>query len=296
MEALGVRIQRFFGAVERSSTNTRWGVSDAKRTQDRLVKLDGQAPSGGSKEGVPESTVEHKDSYSDHLVAHFNDWQAGRVEYAPADYAGKHLPLITPGEKRMRGFFLSVDSLDTVESIACRLLQSNTSMSEGLGPALVLLMNTADMFIVRFPATPIPVLDNSTEARDLSSESVHEQDGPPCLGECDKFFVVLVLSKRISSKCMIKHINCLAPVVCVLPSKFTQAIIHSPWRGNKDKNWGCWKHVGLGKNKNLHPSMNRMSVLQASRGAEQNAKEVPKKKKMGKRPTKEVDSSSSDEL
>jgi hypothetical protein len=61
-------------------------------------------------------------------------------------------------------------------------------------------------------------------------------------------------------------------------------------RSNKAKNWGCWKHVGLGKNKNLHPSMNRMSVLQASG----RVGEVTKKKK--KMSVKVVDSSSSDEL
>jgi hypothetical protein len=260
MDALGARIQRFFDAVVLSTVNTRWNKDAVKR----LAKARSEA-----------STDEEPKSHLDLLVEHFNEWQAGRVEYSPEDYAQTHALQDKLGDYQQKAFLISVDSLQTVKSVARRLLEPSKGLLDpsGLSPSMLRLMKrpTAQMYLIRFPSTPSPMGDNNST--------------------CDKFFIVLVLGGKVSSRRLLLHLKTLTPVACVLQTKLWKAILHSPCRSNKVKNWGRWKHIGLGKNKNLHPCMNRMSVLRASGKDEP---EEPKKKKV-KQP-KEVDSSSSDEL
>jgi hypothetical protein len=303
MEALGVRLHGFVNAILSSTEGTRRDKCAAKRQNLETGKLlDRQALIGEVGEVETHGTTEPV-SHMGLFISHFNDWQAGRVEYSPADYSQTHALQHKLGEYQKTGFLLSVDSLRSVESIALRLLEPVKSVLKqtGLDRKTLQLMESAEMFVVRFPSTPIPIptatqipiatLAPNAELHHSSTESIVDvQVWSPDVGVCDRFFVVLVTTSRVSSQCLIRHLKDLTQVVCVLPTNVPRAFTNSMCRSNKAKNWGCWKHVGLGKNKNLHPSMNRMSVLQASG----RAGEVTKKKK--KMSVKEVDSSSSDEL
>jgi hypothetical protein len=85
-----------------------------------------------------------------------------------------------------------------------------------------------------------------------------------------KHIMMLVLptgGKNMNTAAVFKAIHDITPLGCVIPAYFSYMIKHTLWHSlqrNPEDNWGKWKHIGMGKELDLHTHMMRISVAQGS--------------------------------
>ena len=79
--------------------------------------------------------------------------------------------------------------------------------------------------------------------------------------------LVLPTGKNMNTAAVFKAIHDITPLGCVIPAYFSYMIKHTLWHSlqrNPEDNWGKWKHIGMGKELDLHTHMMRISVAQGS--------------------------------
>jgi hypothetical protein len=84
-----------------------------------------------------------------------------------------------------------------------------------------------------------------------------------------KYAVMIFLPTEVpvSAVAFFSSMNDISTLGCVIPSHYNLMIAKTSWRSMQTypvDNWGMWKHIGLGKDKDTDPFLMRLSVLQAS--------------------------------
>jgi hypothetical protein len=159
-----------------------------------------------------------------------------------------------------RCFLFILNKMEDIEQVANILLHEDTrstiaynTKNDGQGCVTMEKMSNANMYTFRLPNNI-----NNNGARLPNSIN---NDGAMFI-----MMIVLPIATVVSTRKVFKSLKNITPVGCDLSADVAKAITKTGWYSTKTSpidNWGRWRHIGMGKNADLHPFLMRCSVGQA---------------------------------
>lgn len=225
MVALGVDVFKLFQELTRLSSHSAWGIERIAR------KL--------KKGSTPAKTVQEKAALT-HMIKYLNRWD---THVSPEIGSW----IVTASDTRIlhndnsRCFLIVLPKFEDIYRVANTLSLESTRIAIAYKNDCfpVEKMDATMIYTVRFP--------KPDSERTITYVTM----------------IVLPTAVPFSTSEFFRSLQDITHVGCVLPASFARAITKTGWRSMQNDNWGKFRHIGLGVDKDMHPFLMRCNVAQA---------------------------------